>query len=151
MSSEYRAMSEVQRFLPRDKIFKFPYTHCSLLITHCSFSGQVLHFSVLLYARSGSQLGFGTSIVVSWASGMKGTSVASISSAPTRRDSSNSSRVLSCALTPGRSINQPIHQSSDLFITALYFMGLPWRIRYAPFFVRCLMSVFLFIRLPGRR
>ena len=58
-----------------------------------SFSFQALLFWVTLiffYVRSGSQMGFGTSIVVSWASRMKGTSVASISSTPTRRDSSNS-------------------------------------------------------------
>jgi len=64
----------------------------------------------------------GTSMVVISPSFSKGTSVASISWAPTRNDSMTCSRVLSWAFTPGRSTNHPIHQSFVFLITARYSM-----------------------------
>jgi len=66
-----------------------------------------------------------TSTVVISASGSKGTSVVSISSAPILSDFKSSCLLLSCALTPGKSTNQPIHQFPVFFIIALYFMELP--------------------------
>jgi hypothetical protein len=66
-----------------------------------------------------------TSMVVIWASGRKGISVLIMSSAPIRRDSRSSSRVFSCALTPGMSTSHPTHQSPVRFITALSFIESP--------------------------
>ena len=71
-----------------------------------------------LSAHTGSS----TKTVVIFTPGSKGISVASISSAPIFKDPSSAFWVFSCALTPGKSINQPIHQSPDCFITALNFI-----------------------------
>ena len=52
---------------------------------------------------------------------LKSTSVSSISSAATRKDSISSAFVFSCAFTPGRSISQPIHNSPDFFYNCSIF------------------------------
>jgi len=70
-------------------------------------SSDFMGYDVAILIQSGS----GTSTVVICAPGSKATSVASISSAPTFNDSISSRFVRSCALTPGRSISHPIHQS----------------------------------------
>ncbi len=62
-----------------------------------------------------------TSIVSRRASSGISGSRASISSAPTFRDSIRSSYSRFWALTPGRSTNHPTHQSPSCLITALYF------------------------------
>ena len=61
-------------------------------------------------------------MVVICASGSKGTSIASMSSAPILKESISSFWVLSCAFTPGKSTSQPIHQPPDFLITDLNFI-----------------------------
>jgi hypothetical protein len=73
-------------------------------------------------SQSAAHAGAGTSTNVMVPCGSNGTSVASISSAPMRSDSIKASRVFSWALTPGRSINQPIHHPPLCLTTARYFM-----------------------------
>ena len=91
-----------------------PLTHRLLPIAHSP--SQKAWFS----AQTGSL----TIIVVICASGSKGTSIERILfSARFSKIQAVSFCVFSCAFTPGKSTNQPIHQPSDLFMTALNFIS----------------------------